>query len=99
MQTAVAVISREKLDEEPDYWAMATLGECALITGDLAEAGRCYRSAVEMAGSNFADVSSTRRNASILLKQMNEDMGLLERWFPIPKIALFTGHLIDLERP
>lgn len=91
----VADICQNKPDAESDYWAMATLGECALITGRLDDASIHYRAAVKLAGSNFADIASTRRNAAILLRYLQLDTKTLSEWFPIPNVAIFTGHLMD----
>ncbi|WP_442508904.1 tetratricopeptide repeat-containing protein [Novipirellula sp. SH528] len=91
----VAPICRSKPDCESDYWAMATLGECDLIMGRLEDAAAHYCAAVKLAGSNYADIASTRRNAAILLDHLKIDAEVLTEWFPIPSVAIFTGHLID----
>jgi len=61
----VAAICRSKADVGTDYWAMATLGECALITNKPDAAAAHYRDAVKLAGTNYADIASTRRNAAM----------------------------------
>lgn len=85
----------KKLESGPSYWALATLGECALINGDVVGAADHYKAAVKVAEHNYANIASTRRNAAILLTHVGEDLHLLDDWFPIPRVAVFTGHLID----
>ncbi len=78
-----------------DYWSTATLGECNLIARKLDDAAAHYSAAMQLAGSNYADIASTRRNAAILLKHLKIDPKVLSSWFPIPNLAVFTGHMMD----
>ena len=91
----VAEICQRKLDAGTDYWALATLGECALIDGRLEEAKQHYGTATELAGQNYADIASTKRNASMLLDTLGETAIDLDTWFRVPDIVVFTGHLVD----
>ena len=86
---------RRKLDDRPDYWALATLGECELIQDRPAKAEDHYAEAARLAGRNFADIASTKRNAELLLRHQGKADFDLADWFPVPKVAVFTGHLID----
>jgi class 3 adenylate cyclase/tetratricopeptide (TPR) repeat protein len=82
------------------YWTLATLGEAALILGDLTEAHDFYCQAVAIGQGRFGDLSSSFRNASLLLQHRRGDIALLYEWFQIPKVAVFCGHMIDApERP
>jgi class 3 adenylate cyclase len=82
------------------YWPLATLGEAALVQGRWREAGDWYARAVEIARGHFADLSSTRRNARLILDYLGRDVKDIERYFRIPKVVVFAGHLIDRpERP
>ena len=91
----VAEICLDKPNAKSDYWAMATLGECALIARRNDDAATYYRDALQLAGSNHADISTTRRNAAMLLRHLNMDLSILSDWIPIPSVAVFTGHMID----
>lgn len=91
----VADICRSKPDTDSDYWALATLGECAVIAGQLDQAAHHYSAAVALAEGNYADIASTRRNAELLLRHRGNDLTKLSEWFPIPNVGVFTGHLID----
>jgi len=84
------------------YWHLATLGEAALNLGDITEAGRYYREAYEVAPKNFGDLNTTRRHARWLLDHWiakdrikESDAGLLDEWLPIPRVVVFSGHMID----
>jgi class 3 adenylate cyclase/tetratricopeptide (TPR) repeat protein len=88
-------ICLRKLEDVSDYWALATLGECALIGGRYEDAARHYSLAVRLAGRNHADIASTKRNASMLLQSLGEHAVDLSAWFPTANVVVFTGHLID----
>ena len=78
-----------------DYWAMATLGECALVIGQFEESKKYYQEAVELAGNKYANIASTRRNAAILFDQLGWDADELHDWLPVPNVAVFSGHMTD----
>jgi class 3 adenylate cyclase/tetratricopeptide (TPR) repeat protein len=94
---------RAELDKQPApararkdlYWPLATLGEAALVLGDLDEAGRLYRQAYEAAPKEFGHLNSTRGHARRLLEHSGSDAALLDGWLPVPKVVIFAGHMID----
>src|SRR6185436_9248403 len=77
------------------YWALATLGEAALILQEWTQAEEWYRKAAEMARGRFGDVDSSRRNARLILEYWNADTTGIDRWLKIPNVAVFTGHMLD----
>jgi class 3 adenylate cyclase/tetratricopeptide (TPR) repeat protein len=77
------------------YWPLATLGEACLILGRWSEAEDWYGQAAELAKGNFADLSSTRRNARLILDHLGRDRTKIEEAFNIPTVVVFAGHLID----
>jgi hypothetical protein len=80
----------------PDrYWALATLGEAGLVEGDVAGAARWYKQAASVGSRRFGDLNSTRRHAFVLLEHHGEDPGLVEAWLPLPRVVIFSGHMID----
>jgi len=78
-----------------DYWLLATLGEAALILRAWTEAEEWYAKAVKMAQGRFGDISSTRKNAKLLLKYLEGNSDRLKNWFWIPRVVVFSGHMID----
>lgn len=94
---SVSTICRDRADSDADYWSLATLGECAVISGDLVSAAAHYSAAVKLAGRNYANIASTRRNASMLLRHVGEDSQILAEWFPVPRVAVFSGHMTDIQ--
>lgn len=100
---AIAAEVREKcLQELPpgkptnrEYWLLATLGEAALILGDRSAAEDWYSQAVELARGQFGKLSSTRRNAASILEHADGDIDLIKKWFQIPRVVVFSGHVID----
>ena len=82
--------------ESPNrYYPLATLGEACLILRRWSEAEDWYGKAAELAKGNFADLSSTRRNARLILDHLGRDRAEIEKAFKIPSVVVFTGHLID----
>jgi class 3 adenylate cyclase len=80
---------------EDRYWLLSTLGEAALLQGNWPEAEDWYGQAVELEPGNWGNLQSTRRNARLLLENMDGDEELVDRMFPVPRVVVFTGHMID----
>ncbi|HEX8071096.1 MAG TPA: tetratricopeptide repeat-containing protein [Pyrinomonadaceae bacterium] len=76
------------------YWPLATLGEAALILGDLKEAEARYCEAVA-SGSSYGEIASTRRNARLLLAHLQLDGAGVERCLRLPRVVVCSGHLLD----
>lgn len=79
-----------------DYWALATLGEAYLITGDILSSIQNYKKAFQLAGSNYGDINSSYQQLLLILSAMKLDIPseLLELLKP-PQIIVFSGHMID----
>ncbi len=77
------------------YWMLATLGEAALILGQWSEAEDWYLQAVQGGQRSYGDLNSSRRNARLLMAQLNVPPDRLDRCFHIPSVVLFSGHMID----
>jgi len=87
--------TQQVADGADDYWVFATLGEAALVCGDLKSAERWYRAATDLFGHRFGDANTTRRQARLLLQALGEDATLIDDWIPIPKVVLFAGLPLD----
>ncbi len=91
-------LSRETGDPGELYWLQATLGEAALIRGELSDAIKWYTQAGRGAGRRYGDLASTRRNARLLFTVMDLDPDQIQRiesCFQIPRVVVFAGHMID----
>ena len=77
------------------YWLEATLGEVALVLEAWSEAEEHYTRAAEAVGGRYADLSSTRRQARVLLAHQGRDAPGLERALRLPRVVVFSGHLAD----
>ena len=77
------------------YWPLATLGEAALILGRWSEAEDRYAQAAEIGRGQFAELSSTRRNARLILDHLGRDRKAIEQCFNISRVGVFSGHMID----
>jgi len=82
-------------DSEYRYWPLATLGEACLILRRFSEAEDWYAQAAKTGRGNYAELSSTRRNARLLLSHLRRDSTSIEQALKIPNIVVFAGHLID----
>jgi class 3 adenylate cyclase/tetratricopeptide (TPR) repeat protein len=87
---------QEKLKDGPNYWAEATLGEAALLLGELEAAREHYAAAAEIGRGNWRDLASTRRQAHEILRHLNHpNPRELDGCFGIGPIVVFAGHMID----
>jgi len=94
-ELCTAELAREGENGGGAYWLRATLGEAALVAGDLEQARTHYRRAAQLAGSRFADVASTRRQARLILSHIGQDQTWLEEALAVPPVLVFTGHMVD----
>ena len=85
----------DEADTEQRYYALATLGEAGLVLGDLGAAAARYREAVAMDCNQHGRIAATRRNAGLLLRHLGRDEGMLAQCFPLPRVVLFAGHMLD----
>jgi class 3 adenylate cyclase len=77
------------------YWVLATLGEAALSLGDWPQAEDWYLRAGAEGERRFGDLNSTRRQARLLLEHFGRDPAMVDLWLPVPRVVLFSGHMID----
>jgi class 3 adenylate cyclase/tetratricopeptide (TPR) repeat protein len=77
------------------YWILATLGEAALILGQWSEAEEWYSRAAEVGRMRYGDLNSSRRNARLIMAQLDAPRDRLDRCFHIPSVVLFSGHMVD----
>ncbi|HZH32213.1 MAG TPA: TRAFs-binding domain-containing protein [Pyrinomonadaceae bacterium] len=71
------------------YWALATLGEAALVSEDWPEAARRYDEALADGRRQLGELTSTRRNARLIIEYLGGDPAFIERHLPVPKVAVF----------
>ena len=67
------------------------------MLGGVAEAEDWYGRAADLASRDgrYGDLNSTRQQARILLEHLGADVGMFDRCFQVPRVAVFTGHMID----
>lgn len=82
-------------ESRDQYFLLATLGEAALVLKDETSAEQWYRQAAIAAGRNYGDIASTRRNLRMLLRSRSESEQIVTDWLPIPRVIVFTGHMLD----
>lgn len=91
-----ALCSRRLQRERGDhYWPLATLGEAALILRDWSGAANWYRQAGQIGRGRLGDLQSSRRNARLILRHWKADSSDMERYLHIPRVVVFSGHMID----
>ncbi|MCF6312146.1 MAG: TRAFs-binding domain-containing protein [Verrucomicrobiales bacterium] len=99
MKDAVKVVElcqqEQAQDQTPDYWLSATLGEALLLQGDLSQARQYYSEAAAAIGHDFSSLQSMRSQARRILLAMSEDPAQLDAAFVMPRVVIFSGHLID----
>src|SRR5256714_6293280 len=78
-----------------DYWKHATVAEALVVLGDAEGAKRAYRAAVAAESDNLRAFSSTRKQARALSRQLYSNADRFDDCFPIQKLVVFSGHMID----
>ncbi len=86
---------RQCKDLRDPYWINATRAEAALILGDWTRAEDSFLQAAQLGRGRWADLSTTRKQARILLDHLNGDRDRFESCFHIPCVVAFSGHMID----
>jgi tetratricopeptide (TPR) repeat protein len=77
------------------FWLECTLGEAALVLGELTEAQDWYRRARTSGPTRYADLNSAKRNARLILERRQADWDSVAAVFRLPRVGVFTGHMID----
>jgi class 3 adenylate cyclase len=77
-----------------DFWRCATLGEAGLLLGELDAAAQWYGRAAALAGRRHGDIASMRRQVKLLAPAIDGAEAMLAA-LPVPRVAVFTGHMID----
>jgi class 3 adenylate cyclase/tetratricopeptide (TPR) repeat protein len=86
----------EICERQPDdYWKHATVAEALVVLGDAEGARSAYRAAVALEPDNLRAFSSTRRQARTLSRQLYGRANAFDECFPIPKLVVFSGHMLD----
>jgi class 3 adenylate cyclase/tetratricopeptide (TPR) repeat protein len=86
----------EICEQQPDdYWKHATVAEALVVLGDAEGAKHAYRAAVAAESDNLRAFSSTRKQARVLSRQLYGRTDVFDECFPIPKLVVFSGHMID----
>ena len=88
-------LEKQKREGGDAYWVLATLGEAALLLDAWSEAEDWYSQAARVGCKRVGDLNSTRRNARLILGCLGRDRGYLDRILRIPRVVVFTGHMID----
>lgn len=88
-------LERAANPEEDLYWLLATLGEAALNLKHWDDAEAFYRRAGLLGANRPGDMNSTRQQARLLLESLGRDRRVVDDWLPIPKVGVFSGHMLD----
>ncbi len=78
------------------YWSASTGGEAALLLGEVDQARDLYAQAGAVRSTRVGDLVTTRRNALLVARSLGVDATWLDAVLPVPKVAVFAGHMIDL---
>ncbi len=85
------------LANKPDRsaWDDSTLAEAHLLAGQLDAARAQYDAAVLRHAGQPRALAVMRRHARLDLQHLGHPAGALDDVFPVPRIAVFTGHRVD----
>jgi class 3 adenylate cyclase len=92
---AQAVMAHAQADDQAkSHWRLATLAEAALLLGEHEAAEAHYRAAAGIAGRQWGDIASMRRQLKLIARCLPVAESLLAA-LRQPGIVVFTGHLLD----
>lgn len=94
-QASLTTLAEKIQPEEDTYWVLATLGEAELILNHWEAAADYYTRAAKIGQTRYGDLSSSYRNAALLMGHFNQDLDILNQWFALPRVAVFCGHRVD----
>ena len=79
----------------PKHWIEATLGESMIILGDLEQAKFHYRGAQSESTCKGSHIGTMRSQARLALKYCGFSPNALDDIFLVPKVCVFSGHMLD----
>jgi class 3 adenylate cyclase len=71
------------------------VAEALVVLGDAEGARQAYKAAVATENDNLRAFSSTRKQARVLSRHLYGKADAFDDCFPIPKLVVFSGHMID----
>lgn len=77
------------------HWIEATLGESMIILGDLEQARLRYQCAQSEISCKGSHIGTMRSQARLALKYCGFGPNALDDVFLVPKICVFSGHMLD----
>ena len=83
------------VQQPDDYWKHATVAEALVVLGAVEKAKSAYVAAVSLEKDNLRAFSSTRKQARSLSRQLYGRPDVFDECFHIPKLVVFSGHMID----
>lgn len=92
---SLTTLADERTRGQDSYWVLATLGEAELILNHWDAAAQYYTEAVQQGANRYGDLSSSYRNAALLMRHFQQDVETLNQWFSLPRVAVFCGHRVD----
>ncbi len=78
------------------YWVYATLGEAALLLGDIESAKSFYQSAIVKVGKDMRGKNSMHKQVEKILSFKNIEFDMFDELFKKPRVIVFSGHMIDV---
>jgi len=94
-QESLKALTAKTEQGQDSYWMLATLGEAELILNHWEAAANYYTQAARLGATRYGDLSSSYRNAILLMRYFQQDLDALNQWFALPKVAVFCGHRVD----
>lgn len=84
------------LEEGKDsFWLVAVLAQAALLQGHMSQALAYYGEVSDRSSGRLGDLAELRHIAQGILHHRGEDASAVEALFPVPKVVVFNGHMVD----
>ncbi len=93
--TEVRKLIEGKPENNRDHWSWATLGEAAMLSGDMNSALGFYEKAAAVEPSHGRDIAVMRRQARLNSRALKAPADPFEAVLSVGGVACFTGHRVD----
>jgi hypothetical protein len=92
---AIGIAQKLAAKQPREPWERASLAEAFLLSGSIDEARTEYRAAVQAQMTQPRSIAAMRRQVRLELPALGLADDAFDDLFPVPRVAVFTGHRVD----
>lgn len=93
-RTLAEMVLKNLSSPKNEYWEQATLGEAHTLLGNTDKAIEAYHKAFEFSEKKWGNIASSKRQLRLLSQSISIEKEV-SRTLAIPRVVVFSGHMID----